>query len=257
VLTASVPAPRPDEALQGLPINAGSLELALRRAADGRAARSGVVGAAVAAGARHDLAVLLDARCAGRRLALLGDGRRGHGERHPKTEREDPPGEVARSTVPRSMSEGGRHSRRESMAAQATAFALPAALLIYYALRGGSYDIVIRQEEAVALWWLLGLGFGLGLLPRVRLPRGALIPIISLGLLAAWTAVALGWSESDENTVAELARVVHYGGILLLVWSLADRSARRAAAAGLLTAGIAVCALAVVSRLAPDAFPEN
>jgi O-Antigen ligase len=137
------------------------------------------------------------------------------------------------------------------------AFALPAILLLYYALRGGSYDIVPLQEEALAIWWVLGLGWAFGLLPRAKPTRGALVPFVAIVLLAVWTAISLSWTASDERTFMELARFLHYTGILLLIWSLVTRDNWRAAAAGLLAAGVAVSALAVASRLDPGAFPTN
>src|SRR2546421_1353572 len=117
-----------------------------------------------------------------------------------------------------------------SRASQALAFSVPLALVLYYALRGGSYDIVVRQEEALAVWWVLGLGYLFGLLPRTRPPRALLVPVAALFLFAVWTAFSLIWTESSERTFAELARVLHYVGVLLLVLALVDRRTWRAAA---------------------------
>jgi len=104
---------------------------------------------------------------------------------------------------------------------------------------------------------VLGLGAALGLLPRVRLPRWSVVPLTAVGLLALWTALSLLWTESDERTVTELARVVGLGGIALLVLSLVDSRTWRAAAAGLGLAAVLVCAVALASRLAPHAFPAD
>ena len=60
------------------------------------------------------------------------------------------------------------------------AFAVPAIVVLYYSLRGGSYDIVPRQEEAIVVWGLLALGFGFGLLPRSRPSRVAAIPFAAI-----------------------------------------------------------------------------
>lgn len=126
-----------------------------------------------------------------------------------------------------------------------------------YALRGGSYDSVVSQEEALAIWLFLSLGFALGLLPRARLPRGAAVPLTAVGLLAAWTALSLSWTQTDEGAFNELARVVHLGAIPLLVWSLVDRQTWRAAAAGVAAGAVTVCALSVASRIWPGAFPTD
>src|SRR5439155_24817073 len=61
-----------------------------------------------------------------------------------------------------------------------SAFLLASLGLLYYALRGDSYDLVVRQEEAIAVALVLGLGGLLALLPRARLPRGWWLPVGAL-----------------------------------------------------------------------------
>ena len=137
------------------------------------------------------------------------------------------------------------------------AFALAAAFLLAYALPGGAYDIVRRQEYAIAVWWVVGIGFAVGLLPRCRPPRLVLVLIGLLLAYAGWTALSLIWTDSSERTTAEVARVLAYAGVLVLVVSALDRSTWRPAAIGLGFAAFAVCGLGVASRLAPSAFPAN
>lgn len=134
---------------------------------------------------------------------------------------------------------------------------MPCAGLLVYALRGGSYDIVVRQQEGFAVWALLGVAVAAGLAPRTRPPRAVLAPAVALGALAAWIAVSLTWTDSDEVTLGELARALHYLGLLLLAWALLDRSTWRPAVAGLAVAAVVVCGLAVASRLQPDWFPAD
>src|SRR4051794_36013759 len=50
----------------------------------------------------------------------------------------------------------------------AAAFALAASGVALYALRRGSYDLVLRQEFGFAVWWILALGLVTGVLPRAR-----------------------------------------------------------------------------------------
>ncbi len=156
-----------------------------------------------------------------------------------------------------SLAQESSHFVRPGRLSSVVAFAVPAILLLYYALRGGSYDIVPRQEEALAIWWVLVLGFALGLLPRARPPRIAAAPLAAVLLLAVWTAISLSWTLSGERTFAELARFLHYAGVLLLIWSVVTRDNWRAAAAGVLFAGVAASILGVASRLDPGAFPTN
>jgi O-Antigen ligase len=130
--------------------------------------------------------------------------------------------------------------------------ALLAGALLAAALRGGSYAPVERGELFVVILWVLALAIALGLIPRQRVPRGALVAVAALFVLAAWMAVGLVWTESDERTMIEVARTLGFAGLLMLVlWTYGRREWQ--IAAGLVT-GVAVliCAMALVSRLAPD-----
>ena len=147
--------------------------------------------------------------------------------------------------------------RPRSRLASVVAFAGAAGLLLAYALPGGTYDIVVRQEYGIAIWWVLGLGFLLGLLPRARPAWPALLLIGALLAYAGWTAVSLGWSASSERTTAEIARVLEYLGLVVLLVSVLDRATWRSAAMGFGFAALLVCGLAVASRLAPGVFPAN
>ncbi len=157
----------------------------------------------------------------------------------------------------RSLTSGSSQTSSSIRLSQGIAFGLPVILLAYYALRGGSYDNIVWQEEALAVWLLLGLGFAFGVLPRRRLHAGLAVTLIAATLLAIWGALALVWTESAERTVLELGRVVHYGGILLAAWALLDRRTRVPAAYGLAVAAVGVSAAAAASRLVPSAFPPD
>ena len=137
------------------------------------------------------------------------------------------------------------------------AFGLSAALVATLALRGGTYDIVARQEAAIAVWWVLGLGFALGLLPRARPHPAVLLPLGALAALGAWTFLSLGWTDSDERTLAEGCRIIGYLGLLVLLLSVLDRRTWRRAAAGLAAGALLVAVLATASRLAPGLFPSD
>jgi tetratricopeptide (TPR) repeat protein len=161
-----------------------------------------------------------------------------------------------RSRVHRPV-EAQRNTPSRPALPRVAAFAGAAGLLVLYALRGGSYDVVARQEAGIAIWWVLALGLGLGLLPRARLPGVALAPFVALTLLAGWIALGFAWTGSDERTLLELARVVAYAGLFLLVLAVLTRVTWRMAAGGIAAAALGVCALALASRLFPEAFPAN
>src|SRR5689334_925000 len=60
------------------------------------------------------------------------------------------------------------------------AFAGAAALPTWLAMHGGGYDIVIRQQTAIVVWWAIAVGFGFGVLPRARFDRSLIIPAAAL-----------------------------------------------------------------------------
>jgi hypothetical protein len=136
-------------------------------------------------------------------------------------------------------------------------FLVSAAVVVAYALRGGAYDIVVRQEFGVAVWWVLLLGLATGVLPRATPQRMVVLPATGAVALVAVTALGLTYTESDERTVDELARVLHYVGVVALGVSLIDARIWRSAAAGLLSGAVVVSLLALGSRLFPDLFPAD
>jgi hypothetical protein len=134
----------------------------------------------------------------------------------------------------------------------AVATALLGAGLVVAALRGGSYDVTPRLETSIAIWWVLGLSFAFGLLPAGRMGAGQRVAALALLGLAAWTAIGLLWTGSAERTVLESLRVLAYSGVALLVaWTFRARDRPRlVAVVGM--AGVLVCVLALIARLAPE-----
>jgi hypothetical protein len=145
------------------------------------------------------------------------------------------------------MSSGVRRPR----VAQVATFGLVGAAVALAAAEGGAYDIVVRQEAALVLWWLLALGAAVGVLPRTRPAAGGAVALGALALLGCWTALSLGWSSSAERTTTEVARVAAHLGVLVLVSIVLDRATWRVAVAGATAAAAGVCAYALGSRLHP------
>jgi hypothetical protein len=134
--------------------------------------------------------------------------------------------------------------------------ALLGAGLVVAALRGGSYAPVPRQELFVLVLWVLAGAMLLGLLPRYTPARGAVVAVAALTVLAAWAAVGVVWTESDGQTMAEVARTVGFAGMLLLV-TLSFGGRDWQTAVGFVTvAALTICVLSFVSRLAPDLLPS-
>jgi hypothetical protein len=129
--------------------------------------------------------------------------------------------------------------------------------VLYLALRGGGYDLVIRSEVGLAGWWIVFLGVLVGVLPLQRFGRLAWVALALLGAFALWTGVAAAWSQSAENTVAELGRVLAYLGFFVLGLCVVRRDTLRELATGMGVAFGVISALAVLSRLDPSLFGAN
>lgn len=137
-----------------------------------------------------------------------------------------------------------------------SAWSLAFVLVTYLALRGGGYDIVVRSQAAIAVWWIVLLAALAGILPT-RFGVQGWIPVGLLTAFAAWTGLATGWSTSAEQSVIELGRLAAYLGVLVIAIALQGRTAARHTVNGLACAIGLVTVLAVLSRLHPQAFPPN
>lgn len=148
-----------------------------------------------------------------------------------------------------------RHLRADP--ATVIAWLVPAAVIVYIALKNGGYDEIPRDEVGVLVWWVVLVGGLVGALPLVRLrsPEGVLI--VLLAAFAAWTAIALAWTQSAERTMIEVARVATYVGVLVLAVALKRRGHGRALFYGAATGVAVVVVLAVLSRLEPPWFPHQ
>ncbi|UGS34608.1 O-antigen ligase family protein [Capillimicrobium parvum] len=124
--------------------------------------------------------------------------------------------------------------------------------LLVAALRGGSYAVIPRTQDAIAVWWVIGLSVAFGLLPRHRWSVEVRLAVAGLLGLAAWTALGLLWTDSAERTLEEALRVLSYAGLVMLVaWSFGARDRTRVVVLLTAVAGV-VCLLALLSRVAPE-----
>lgn len=137
---------------------------------------------------------------------------------------------------------------------RATVFVIAASLPTWMALEGGAYDIVIRQEIGMLIWSLVAITATLSFIPRGQIDRHVLWPLLGVGAFLALNVLSLAWTGSAERTVDEVARIVVYGGVIVLGLLSVNRYTWRAAAGGLSTALALVAILAVVTRLLPDTF---
>jgi O-Antigen ligase len=127
-------------------------------------------------------------------------------------------------------------------------------LIIYLGLEGGGFDPLVHDQVGIAAWWVVLATVLAGALPRRQMGRAALTSLILLGAFALWIALSLIWTESAEQTFADIARVATYLGVFGL--ALMTRDARETQRLiGAVAAGIAVVvAVALLSRLHPSLF---
>lgn len=159
---------------------------------------------------------------------------------------------------PRGKDRKARHTLPPTrlLVRRATVFAASGSLLAYLAWDGGGYDIVVRQGVALSVWSLIAAGFAFGVLPRGRLDRSVLLLALAAAGLTAWMTLSLTWTESSERTTAEIARLAGYAGLMMLALTALNRHTYRAAAGGITVALLGIAAIAVISRLFPDAISD-
>jgi hypothetical protein len=137
------------------------------------------------------------------------------------------------------------------------AWVIPVALILYLGLKNGGYDPIPRGDAGVLAWWVVLIGLAVAALPAIRIRSVTGILIVLLAAFGAWTALSLTWSQSDERTMIEVARVATYLGFLVLAVGLQQRGYARELLLGV-TSGVAVITvLAALSRFEPNWFPEQ
>jgi hypothetical protein len=137
------------------------------------------------------------------------------------------------------------------------AWLLGAALVVYLGLKGGGYDVVIRSEVGVAVWWLVLLGALVGTLPALRVSRSSWLLFGLVAAFAVWSAIGTLWSESSERSVLESGRLAMYLGVFALAAAVCTRDRVRPLINGVGCGVAAVAMLAVLSRLHPAWFPDD
>ena len=137
-------------------------------------------------------------------------------------------------------------------------FGVPFVLVTYLALQAGGFDLVLRSQVGIFVWWVILLGVGAGLLPVIRLTRIGWTGVAILGGLLIWTAVAtISWTESTERSLIELSRVATLSGILALLVLVQAREGLRRSVCALGAAVAFIAAIALLSRYQPGWFPES
>lgn len=123
--------------------------------------------------------------------------------------------------------------------------------IFWLAFDNGSYDPVHRSGVAIAVWWALVLGTGLGLFALGRLSRTAAAIACSLAAWALWSLFSAVWAPAIAPSVADFNRLMLYLGLFLLVCVAVQGRAVPYCADGLGLGLAAVGVLALASRLFP------
>jgi O-antigen ligase len=129
--------------------------------------------------------------------------------------------------------------------------------IVYLALSGGGYDVIVRSEIGLVACWAVLLGVLVGLIPRAGLTRASWIAVALLGAFLTWTWVATGWTSSEERTLVEVARIATYLGVLLVGLCVVTGGRARSFLNGVASAIATVAGLALLYRLAPSIFPAD
>jgi hypothetical protein len=137
------------------------------------------------------------------------------------------------------------------------AWILGFAPVLYLALKGGGYDLVVYSQVGVAVWWIVLCGVLSGVLPAVRIDHVGWLVLGVLFSYAVWTALGATWSSSVERSVDELGRVSAYAGFFVLGLCVLDAGRLRHLLNGMACAFAIVGVLAVLSRLHPQWFPRD
>ncbi len=134
---------------------------------------------------------------------------------------------------------------------------LVGAIVLYMAIDGGGYDVVVHSQVGILVWWVILLGAVVGLRPADRLSARAWVALGLFGGFVAWTGLATTWSLSSERSLQDLSLVACYLGVLVLGLAIQRDGARvmRHTMAALATAIVIVACLALASRLRPTLFP--
>ncbi len=150
-----------------------------------------------------------------------------------------------------------RPEGRSLLAGQIAAFGLTLGGVLLLAAEQGAYDIVVRQQVGVVIWWILALAVLAGLLPRTRPSLPGLVLLGGLAALGGWSALSLTWTSDAERTLTEVARIAMHLGVLLLLGVALGRDTWLPALAGASVAAVALVGYALGSRLAPDLLGED
>jgi O-antigen ligase len=158
-----------------------------------------------------------------------------------------------------------RRSRDEREPSEATLLAslgewalalAPGAAVVYFSFNGGGYFPGSQAFVATLLALALALRLALASEPLAGFSRPLVVAAIALALYALWTLLSASWSHAPGRALVEFDRALLYLLALVLFASVPWGEGRlRRMVRGLAAGATLVCAVALVTRVAPDAWP--
>ena len=151
---------------------------------------------------------------------------------------------------------GGSVASDLPRAGSAAFLLLPGAVTMFMAFRAGGFFPDTSAIVAIVLLLVL-----IGHVTLARAPfAGLSLPLVAaaglLGLLALWTLLSQSWSDSPARALVEFDRTLVYL-LAVVVFGAAGRTATRLRwmLRGVALAALVVCAVGLVTRVAPDVWP--
>lgn len=141
--------------------------------------------------------------------------------------------------------------------AAAAGYGIPFLVVFYLGVREGGFAIPIYAEIGILAWWGVLV---LALAGRPALRRSDPVARTAIGAFAAfaaWTALAMLFSDSAGRTAIEAARVTTYLGVLALSVMLWRPGSGGRVLGGVAAAIAAIGGVALLSRLFPGLFGPN
>ena len=143
-------------------------------------------------------------------------------------------------------------------AAEAGLLALPAALTVLLSFNAGGFFVGATALAAIAVALVLVARVALAEDPFGGLSRSSIAAGAFLALLAAWTLVSASWSGALGRALVELDQTLLYLLLLLLFGGVVRTRARlQLLVRTMAVALLAVCAVALTTRLLPDVWPTE
>lgn len=150
-----------------------------------------------------------------------------------------------------------RHLNLRVDSAGLSATLIPLLLIVYLGLTNGGFDPVSRSVVGIFVWWIVLVGTAVNLLPAAGGTVAGRLLFVLAAAFAAWTALAFMWTDSDERTATELARVSTYLGVFALALAAQGTGRWRQVLNGITAGVVVVCGIALLSRMHPGWFPEQ